>query len=173
MFLQELEINKAEPNLLNYGNFLALFAHNLYLVYFSSYLEAILTIRGIIIIAGIVTAIMAVIILPNNPIAVRPGIEDSPQMLTNASLGVSPSRADDPMLTENAAIISSIQDDAQIFANTSLGVSPDSIDNPTVAENTVISGNQSGVSFYIDENGTKHYTIVSVDIPTIHGDQSP
>jgi len=130
-----------------------------------------LKIRGIIIIAGIFAIIIAVIILPNNSIVVRPGIEDNPQIHTDTSLDVS-SRADEPMIKENDVIASGNQDGPQILTDTSLDVSS-SADEPIVTESIVISSVQEEVPFYIDENGTKHYTIVSVDRPDMHGDQSP
>jgi len=129
-----------------------------------------LKIRGIIIIAGIFAIIIAVIILPNNSIVVRPGIDDSPQILTDTSLDVSSSRADEIMIKESDIVASGNQDEPQILTDTSLDVSSSSADEPIVTESIVFSSVQEEVPFYIDENGTKHYTIVSVDRPDIHGD---
>jgi len=61
-----------------------------------------------------------------------------------------------------------IQDQPEIGDQVELNVGTSLVDEPNLADSTVFS-NQSGYDFYIDENGTKHYTIQVVDKPDIEG----
>ena len=147
--------------------------------------------RGIIIIAGIFAIIIAVIFLPNNSIVVRPGLEDNMQMISETSLDISSSRADEPNFIESDTVVVDNQDNLQMFTDTSLDISQINIDDLSFTENTTISDKQEDVSidtevveesspenivlitnedgpdYWIDENGLKHYVLSIEDSPNL------
>ena len=59
-----------------------------------------------------------------------------------------------------------IQDQPQVKDQAQLDIGTTIVDKPNLTDSAV-SSNQTGYDFYVDEDGTKHYTINAVDTPII------
>ena len=111
-----------------------------------------MNIKGISVVGGIVLVVLVVILLPNQLNSAAPLIKDD----------VEPSDESKTELSNPESV--SVEDESGI------AIMPET-ESPTVSdtaqtENEVLE-TDSGVKFYFDENGTKHYVLSVEDSPSI------
>ena len=111
-----------------------------------------MNIKGISVIGGIVLVIIVVILLPNQLNSTAPLIKD------------------DVELSDESKIEFSNSESVSIEDESAMAIMPET-EYPTVSdtaqmENEVLE-TDSGVKFYFDENGIKHYVLSVEDSPSI------
>ncbi len=121
-------------------------------VWFKRRNRAFMNIKGISVVGGIVLVVLVVILLPNQLNSAAPLIKDD----------VEPSDESKTELSNPESV--SVEDES------AMAIMPET-ESPTVSdtaqmENEVLE-TDSGVKFYFDENGTKHYVLSVEDSPSI------
>jgi len=105
--------------------------------------------KGFLVVIGVGLTILAVVFLSNNSAVFPPQIIDS------------------AVVTDNSIVdIDSETGNVQIKDNVTLESESSQQDAPTISD-SVVTEQSSDVSFYFDENGTKHYIITARDAPLL------
>ena len=137
-------------------------------VWFKRRNGAFMNIKGISVIGGIVLVVLVVILLPNQLNSAAPLIKDDVELSDESKTELS--NPESVSVEDESKTELSNPESVSVEDESAMTIMPET-ESPTVSdtaqmENEVLE-TDSGVKFYFDVNGTKHYVLSVEDSPSI------